>query len=139
VVLVRVDRPDGARSRWRNSVGAEGCTNAAAGQVNRDSAEQDVWQNARVALAQAEVARHVHVTPLTRYVLDEALRQGRQWSDAGHQLSVAVNVSARRLLDLEFPITPDDLTSWLGQQTAAPTPEPSRDGNRPTRRTTNRL
>jgi EAL domain-containing protein (putative c-di-GMP-specific phosphodiesterase class I) len=36
-------------------------------------------------------------------VLDEALRQGRQWSDAGHELSVAVNVSARRLLDLGFP------------------------------------
>jgi EAL domain-containing protein (putative c-di-GMP-specific phosphodiesterase class I) len=31
------------------------------------------------------------------------LRQGRQWSDAGHELSVAVNVSARRLLDLQFP------------------------------------
>ena len=41
--------------------------------------------------------------PLTHYVLDEALRQGRQWSDAGHELSVAVNVSARRLLDLQFP------------------------------------
>ena len=43
------------------------------------------------------------IVPLTHYVLDEALRQGRQWSDAGHELSVAVNVSARRLLDLQFP------------------------------------
>jgi diguanylate cyclase (GGDEF)-like protein len=43
------------------------------------------------------------ITPLTHYVLDEALRQGRQWSDAGHKLSIAVNVSARRLLDLQFP------------------------------------
>jgi len=43
------------------------------------------------------------IGPLTHYVLDEALRQGRQWSDAGHDLSVAVNVSARRLLDLQFP------------------------------------
>jgi diguanylate cyclase len=43
------------------------------------------------------------IGPLTHYVLDEALRQGRQWSDAGHELSVAVNVSARRLLDLQFP------------------------------------
>ena len=42
------------------------------------------------------------IGPLTHYVLDEALRQGRQWSDAGHELSVAVNVSARRLLDLQF-------------------------------------
>jgi diguanylate cyclase len=43
------------------------------------------------------------IGPLTHYVLDEALRQGRQWADAGHELTVAVNVSARRLLDLEFP------------------------------------
>jgi diguanylate cyclase (GGDEF)-like protein len=43
------------------------------------------------------------IGPLTHYVLDEALRQGRQWSDAGHELSIAVNVSARRLLDLQFP------------------------------------
>jgi diguanylate cyclase (GGDEF)-like protein len=43
------------------------------------------------------------IGPLTHYVLDEALRQGRSWRDAGHELSVAVNVSARRLLDLQFP------------------------------------
>jgi diguanylate cyclase len=36
-------------------------------------------------------------------VLDAALRQCRDWREAGHELSVAVNVSARRLLDLEFP------------------------------------
>ena len=34
-------------------------TNAAAGQVNRDSTEQDVRQNARVELDRAEAARHV--------------------------------------------------------------------------------
>jgi diguanylate cyclase (GGDEF)-like protein len=43
------------------------------------------------------------IGPLTHYVLDEALRQCRHWRDAGHELSVAVNVSARRLLDLQFP------------------------------------
>jgi diguanylate cyclase len=43
------------------------------------------------------------ITPLTHYVLDEALRQCRRWRNAGHELSVAVNVSARRLLDLQFP------------------------------------
>jgi diguanylate cyclase len=43
------------------------------------------------------------ISPLTHYVLDAALRQVRQWQRAGHQLSVAVNVSARRLLDLAFP------------------------------------
>jgi diguanylate cyclase len=43
------------------------------------------------------------ITPLTHYVLDAALHQCRDWRRAGHELSVAVNVSARRLLDLEFP------------------------------------
>jgi hypothetical protein len=36
-------------------------TNAAARQVDRDSTEQDVWQNARVMLANAEFARHGYV------------------------------------------------------------------------------
>jgi diguanylate cyclase len=43
------------------------------------------------------------ISPLTHYVLDVALRQCRQWRQAGHELSVAVNVSVRRLLDPEFP------------------------------------
>ncbi|HZA80791.1 MAG TPA: EAL domain-containing protein [Actinomycetes bacterium] len=43
------------------------------------------------------------IGPLTSYVMDAALRQCRQWHEAGHELSVAVNVSARRLLDLQFP------------------------------------
>jgi diguanylate cyclase len=43
------------------------------------------------------------IGPLTHYVLDAALQQCRDWRRAGHELSVAVNVSARRLLDLDFP------------------------------------
>jgi diguanylate cyclase (GGDEF)-like protein len=43
------------------------------------------------------------ITPLTHYVLDAAVRQCRAWRRAGHELAVAVNVSARRLLDLAFP------------------------------------
>jgi diguanylate cyclase (GGDEF)-like protein len=43
------------------------------------------------------------ITPLTHYVLDEAVHQCRGWLRAGHELQVAVNVSARRLLDHEFP------------------------------------
>jgi EAL domain-containing protein (putative c-di-GMP-specific phosphodiesterase class I) len=43
------------------------------------------------------------IQPLTHYVLDAALGQCHQWRQAGHELSVAVNVSARRLLDLDFP------------------------------------
>jgi diguanylate cyclase (GGDEF)-like protein/PAS domain S-box-containing protein len=40
---------------------------------------------------------------LTRYVLEEALRQRREWSRAGHVLDVAVNVSMSNLLDTAFP------------------------------------
>jgi diguanylate cyclase (GGDEF)-like protein len=43
------------------------------------------------------------IGPLTNYVLDAALRQCRDWRQAGHELAVAVNVSARSLLDLAFP------------------------------------
>jgi predicted signal transduction protein with EAL and GGDEF domain len=40
---------------------------------------------------------------LTNYVLDTALHQCRDWRQAGHELAIAVNVSARSLLDLHFP------------------------------------
>jgi diguanylate cyclase len=43
------------------------------------------------------------IGPLTHYVLDAALRQCQAWQQTGHELSVAVNVSARRLLDPTFP------------------------------------
>jgi diguanylate cyclase (GGDEF)-like protein len=43
------------------------------------------------------------IGPLTNYVLDAALRQCRDWRQTGHELAVAVNVSARSLLDLAFP------------------------------------
>jgi diguanylate cyclase len=43
------------------------------------------------------------ITPLTHHVLDAALRQCRAWQQAGHELTVAVNISTRRLLDLALP------------------------------------
>jgi EAL domain-containing protein (putative c-di-GMP-specific phosphodiesterase class I) len=43
------------------------------------------------------------IRPLTLYVVDEALRQCRDWRDQGLGLSVSVNLSMRNLLDLEFP------------------------------------
>jgi diguanylate cyclase (GGDEF)-like protein len=53
------------------------------------------------------------ITPLTRFVLDTAVRQCRTWLDTGHRLSVAVNVSTHRLLDLDFPAeVADRLTHW---------------------------
>jgi len=42
------------------------------------------------------------VQPLTAYVLDVALAQCRAWLDAGQEIVVAVNVSARSLHDTSF-------------------------------------
>ena len=43
------------------------------------------------------------IKPLTLYVIDEALRQSRAWQDDGLRLAIAVNLSARNLLDVDFP------------------------------------
>src|SRR3954471_7815749 len=42
------------------------------------------------------------ITPLTSFVLDAALAQVREWKDAGLELSVAVNLSARSFLDTQL-------------------------------------
>jgi diguanylate cyclase (GGDEF)-like protein len=42
------------------------------------------------------------IRPLTRYVIDAALEQCARWRAAGRELHVAVNVSARNLLDERF-------------------------------------
>jgi EAL domain-containing protein (putative c-di-GMP-specific phosphodiesterase class I) len=39
------------------------------------------------------------IVPIGRWVLHQACRQARIWQDAGHDLAVAVNVSARQLDD----------------------------------------
>ena len=43
------------------------------------------------------------IKPLTLYVIDEALRQCREWLEDGIALSIAVNLSARNLMDGGFP------------------------------------
>jgi diguanylate cyclase (GGDEF)-like protein len=43
------------------------------------------------------------IHPLTTYVLDCALRDCRRWMDQGLSLVVAVNLSARRLMDVDLP------------------------------------
>jgi diguanylate cyclase (GGDEF)-like protein/PAS domain S-box-containing protein len=43
------------------------------------------------------------IKPLTLYVVDEALRQCRSWQKDGLSLAIAVNLSARNLLDVGFP------------------------------------
>jgi diguanylate cyclase (GGDEF)-like protein/PAS domain S-box-containing protein len=49
------------------------------------------------------------IKPLTLYVIGEALRQCRAWQQQGLPLSIAVNVSTRNLLDVEFPAQVQDL------------------------------
>jgi diguanylate cyclase (GGDEF)-like protein/PAS domain S-box-containing protein len=43
------------------------------------------------------------IRPFTLYVIDEALRQCRVWAQEQRALVVAVNVSARNLIDVDFP------------------------------------
>jgi diguanylate cyclase (GGDEF)-like protein len=53
------------------------------------------------------------ITPLTSFVLDAALRQIREWKDAGLDLSIAVNLSARSFLDTHLAVEiPRLLNKW---------------------------
>lgn len=52
------------------------------------------------------------VEPLTRWVLDAAIKQGGKWLTQGHRLSVSVNISA---LLLHNPIFPDIVNRLLEQ------------------------
>jgi diguanylate cyclase (GGDEF)-like protein len=54
---------------------------------------------------------------LTEAVLVAGLRRARQWSDAGHPLPVAVNLSSRTLIDPEFPARVEQL---LAEHRVAP-------------------
>jgi diguanylate cyclase (GGDEF)-like protein len=49
------------------------------------------------------VERTVLLKPLTLFVINEALRQSHQWERQGLPLEVAVNLSARSLLDPQLP------------------------------------
>jgi diguanylate cyclase (GGDEF)-like protein len=57
------------------------------------------------------------IRPLTRYVLNVALAQCREWYDAGQELQVSVNLSARNLLD---PSLPEDISRLLGKWRVKP-------------------
>ena len=53
------------------------------------------------------------ITPLTSFVLDAAICQVRAWKDAGLELSVAVNLSARSFLDTQLAVEiPRLLAKW---------------------------
>jgi diguanylate cyclase (GGDEF)-like protein len=51
---------------------------------------------------------------LTKVVLDTALTQVRSWSDAGRDLAVSVNISARNLIDERLPETVAELLATHG-------------------------
>jgi diguanylate cyclase (GGDEF)-like protein/PAS domain S-box-containing protein len=49
------------------------------------------------------------IKPLTRWVLNRALRQCRLWQESGLDVGVAVNLSGRNLLDTDLPATTKEL------------------------------
>lgn len=55
----------------------------------------------------AELTTLIH--PLTAWVLERAIEQCRQWQDQGMSLSIAVNLSARNLMDDNVPKLVDRL------------------------------
>src|SRR5439155_26431921 len=57
------------------------------------------------------------IGPMTDFVLRTALAQCRQWEEGGHHLSVAVNLSARSLLDADLV---DDIAHALDVSGVAP-------------------
>jgi diguanylate cyclase (GGDEF)-like protein len=54
------------------------------------------------------------IEPLTRHVFNTALAQSRIWIDSGRRLTVAVNLSARNLLDPHLPLQIAELLSDHG-------------------------
>jgi diguanylate cyclase len=64
----------------------------------------------------AESTALIH--PLTTFVLETALRQQREWQDRGYDLSMAVNLSARSLLDVALPLQVSALLAAHGVEPA---------------------
>jgi diguanylate cyclase (GGDEF)-like protein len=64
-----------------------------------------------------QVERSTLIRPFTLWVIEHALSQSRQWQDAGLPTKVAVNISARNLLDSELP---DDVAKLLVKHRMTP-------------------
>ena len=54
------------------------------------------------------------IRPLTYWVIREAMRQWAEWSNQGHMIDIAVNLSANVLLDPELPSIVDQAMSDYG-------------------------
>jgi EAL domain-containing protein (putative c-di-GMP-specific phosphodiesterase class I) len=66
------------------------------------------WQHPRHGLMMPDefipLAEHTGlIKPLTRFVMNQALRQCRTWHQAGLEITVGVNLSVRSLQDEDFP------------------------------------
>jgi diguanylate cyclase (GGDEF)-like protein len=66
------------------------------------------WQHPERGLVQPDVfipvAEHTGlIRPLTLFVVEEALKQCKTWREQGYELTVAVNVAMRNILDEQFP------------------------------------
>lgn len=64
-----------------------------------------------------QVERSTLIRPFTLWVIEHALMQCRQWQDMGLPTKVAVNISARNLLDSELP---DDVEKLLVKHRVTP-------------------
>jgi diguanylate cyclase (GGDEF)-like protein len=64
-----------------------------------------------------QVERSTLIRPFTLWVVEHALLQCRQWQDMGLPTKVAVNISARNLLDSELP---DDVAKLLVKHRVTP-------------------
>ncbi len=64
------------------------------------------------------VAEHTGlIRPLTRWVIDAALKQGSLWRDAGLNISIAVNISANSILDQQLI---DWIHDWFSRHSFPP-------------------
>ncbi|MBI3803276.1 MAG: EAL domain-containing protein [Nitrospirae bacterium] len=54
------------------------------------------------------------IKPLTQWVLNQALRQGRMWGEIGFRIPMAVNLSARNLLEHRLPEAIEQLLQQYG-------------------------
>jgi diguanylate cyclase (GGDEF)-like protein len=72
------------------------------------------WQHPTLGLVRPDgfiplVEKTVLLRPLTYHVIETVLRQWREWADMGIRLPLSVNISARSLLDGDFPGQTEDL------------------------------
>ena len=66
------------------------------------------WEHPELGLVPPDefiplVEKTVLLRPLTAFVLEESMRQWREWADRGVRLQIAVNISVRSLLDNHLP------------------------------------